>query len=315
MIFSVTLNPAIDFTLYVEGLKPHDTNRVRRREVDAGGKGLNLSRVAVELGAESVASGFIGGGPGGFIRQVLDRQGVKHDFVETDGETRTNFSVEDGSGKPPTTFNAKGVAVSEAEWSEVCRKNAHWTKEAAWTALGGSLPPGVPVEAWRVLGEQAKLNRSNLLIDADGDAMRHAMEAAPDLIKPNRNEAERLLDRSLPDQSAVVEAAQDLVHLLRVKGADSPIAIISMGSNGAVLAGQDQLLFAPAIEVEAKSTIGSGDSLLGGFLCALEKGEDLATALTWGSAAGAATATTDGTEIARLNVFLQLLDRAEARPI
>lgn len=315
MIFSVTLNPAIDFTLYVDGLKPHDTNRVRRREVDAGGKGLNLSRVAVELGAESVASGFIGGGPGGFIRQVLDRQGVRHDFVETEGETRTNFSVEDGSGKPPTTFNAKGVAVTEAEWKAVREKNKHWTKEASWTALGGSLPPGVPTEAWRVLGEVAKLNRSLLLIDADGEPMRHAVEAAPDLVKPNKNEAERLLDRSLPDRSSIEQAAQDLVHLLKVKGAESPIAIISMGSSGAVLAGRDELLFAPAVEVEAKSTIGSGDSLLGGFLCALEKGEDLATALKWGSAAGAATATTDGTEIARRDVFLSLLDRADVRPI
>ncbi|MDI9636825.1 PfkB family carbohydrate kinase [Geitlerinema splendidum] len=89
MIVSVTLNAAIDHILVIDGLKPHDTNRVVQMQTDAGGKGINLSRVAVEMGATSVATGFVCGGPGAFIKYILDRDGVKHEFVETQGETRT----------------------------------------------------------------------------------------------------------------------------------------------------------------------------------------------------------------------------------
>ncbi|RYG85468.1 1-phosphofructokinase, partial [bacterium] len=115
MLLSVTLNPSVDHALFLTELKVGDTNRVTRTERDAGGKGINLSRVYAEMGGETIASGFLGGGTGAYVRGVLEAQGVRHDFVTTSGETRLNFSVEDESHGKPTTFNERGPEISPEE--------------------------------------------------------------------------------------------------------------------------------------------------------------------------------------------------------
>ena len=311
MILSVTLNPCIDQTLFVDGLKPHDTNRVVRAETDAGGKGVNLSRVAVELGGVSVATGFLGGGPGAYVRKVLDLQGVGHDFVEVAGDTRTNFSVEDGSGEPPTTFNTKGPGVSDEEWDLLVERAKEWCQKSGWVALGGSLPQGVPVDAYLVLGRIAKAAGSRLSLDADGEAMRRGLEAKPHFIKPNGKEAGRLLGRSIEKIEDAIFAAEELLQYLEPEG----VCVVSLGADGAVLASGKTTLIGRPIEVETKSTIGSGDSMVGAILCAFGMGMPLAEAFKLGIAAGAATATTDGAEIARKSVVEELLLRAQVESV
>jgi 1-phosphofructokinase family hexose kinase len=308
MILTVTLNPAVDQTLYVDGLKPHDTNRVMRTETDAGGKGVNLSRVAVELGGDSLATGFLGGGAGAFVRRVLDLQGVRHDFVEVAGNTRTNFSVEDGSGEPPTTFNSPGPNVTEEEWADLVARVRAACKGAKWVTLGGSLPKGVPVEAYQELGEIAKKAGCRVALDSDGEAMRRGLDARPHLIKPNGKEAGRLLSRAVESVDDAVFAAEELRQYLEPDG----VCVVSLGAEGAVMASPEGTLIGRPIEVEAKSTIGSGDSLVGAMLAALGKGASLQQAFLLGLAAGAATAMTDGAEIARRPVVEELLPRALA---
>ena len=306
MILTVTLNPCIDQTLFVDGLKPHDTNRVLRTETDSGGKGVNLARVAVELGADALATGFLGGGAGAFVRKVLDAQGARHDFVEIEGDTRTNVAVEDGSGQPPTTFNSKGPMVAPAEWDRLVAKVTSLCHGASWVAFGGSLPGGVPVEAYFELGSVVKQAGCRLIVDADGEAMRRALDAKPHFIKPNRKEAGRLLGRSVESVDDAVFAAEELLQYLDTDGA----CVVSLGSDGAVLAWPGGTLIGRPIEVEAHSTIGSGDSLIGAMLAALERGSSLEEAFRLGIAAGAATAMTDGAEIARKPVVESLLPLA-----
>jgi 1-phosphofructokinase family hexose kinase len=306
MILSVTLNPCIDQTLFVDGLKVHDTNRVVRAETDAGGKGINLSRVAVELGAESLATGFLGGGPGAYIRKVLDIQGVQHDFVEIEGNTRINFSVEDGGGEAPTTFNSKGPTVSAKEWDRLFALVTKHTQTADWVALGGSLPKGVPVEAYFEIGEVVKQAGRRLVLDADGEAMRRGLDAKPHFIKPNRKEAGRLLGRSVESVDDALFAAEELRQYLEPDG----ICVLSLGQDGAVLTSASGTLIGKPIEVESVSTIASGDSLVGAMLAAFERGSSLEDSFRLGLAAGAATAMTDGAEIARRPVVESLLTRA-----
>ncbi len=306
MILSVTLNPCIDQTLFVDGLKPHDTNRVVRTEVDAGGKGINLSRVAVELGGESLATGFLGGGAGAYIRRVLDVQGVQHDFVEIEGNTRINFSVEDGSGEPPTTFNSKGPTVSATEWDRLFALVTKYTQTSDWIALGGSLPKGVPVEAYFEIGRVAKQAGKRLALDADGEAMRRGLDAKPHFIKPNRKEAGRLLGRSVETVDDALFAAEELRQYLEPDG----VCVLSLGQDGAVLTSAAGTLIGRPIEVESVSTIASGDSLVGAMLAALDRGSSLEDSFRLGLAAGAATAMTDGAEIARRPVVESLLPRA-----
>lgn len=303
VILSVTLNPSIDHAVFVERLALHDTNRVTRSETDAGGKGINLSRVAAELGAETMATGFLGGGPAAFVRAVLDRQGVAHDFVPIAGDTRTNFSVEDGFG-PPTTFNAPGPRVTPEEWDALVARVSALVRGASWVCLGGSLPPGAPADAYRRLAEVAERAGVPVALDADGDPLREGLRAKIALIKPNGREAARLLGRAVEGREDALAAARDLREL----GVDR--AIVSLGAEGAALSGPNGDFIARSPTVEAKSTIGSGDSMVAGFLVGLMRGVGDAEAFRLGLAAGAATATTDGSEIGRRETIEKLLPAA-----
>ena len=296
MILSVTLNPAVDHQIFVDHLKLHDTNRVVRTEIDAGGKGTNLSRVFAELGGKTVATGFLGGNAAAVVRRVLEIQGVESSFVDVSGETRTNVSVEDASGNPPTTYNAKGPLISESEYAELLSHVDQLSKGAAWICMGGSLPPGCSVSSFHEIGTVAKKNGCKVLLDADGDACLEGMKCGPDFIKPNSKEAARLLGRPIDTTQEAIQGARDLLAMLPNPEA---IVVISRGEQGAVLATAGGTFLGQTAKVEARSTIGSGDSFLGGMLWALESGEDIATSFRWGLAAGAATATTDGTAIAR----------------
>ncbi len=315
MILTITPNPALDITLYVDGLKAHDTNRVLKREADAGGKGLNLSRVAAELGARTAATGFLGGGTGAEVLHVLHEQGVRCGFVELTEPTRTNFNIEDGSGRPPTTFNSAGAAVEAAKWEDLLAQTEAMAEGSDWACVGGSLPQGLPADACVQLLEAARRKGCRVLVDADGESMRLALAAGPDLVKPNLREAERLLERPLSGPGEALGAARELLVRQADGGSAEPMAIISLGAEGAILAFGSEAWLAPGIPIQPKSTVGSGDSLLGGFLAALQLGRGPAEALRWGSAAGAATALTDGSEIARRPVFEGLLERAEVRPL
>ncbi|MFW5697405.1 MAG: 1-phosphofructokinase family hexose kinase [Fimbriimonadaceae bacterium] len=312
MILTVTVNASLDQALFVDRLKLHDTNRVFRKEVDAGGKGVNLSRVAVELGGESTATGFLGGGPGAFVRKVLDKQGVHHDFVEVEGDTRINFSVEDGNG-PPTTFNQPGPDVPAEKWEELKNKLREYGSKADWICLGGSLTRGIPKDAYRILGELTHEFNAKLCLDADGENFEQGVQACPELIKPNESEAERILSRPVKTTPQAIQASRDLEHRLKSLGAQAPYVIVSRGAKGAVLCHAGEVLLAEPVEVDVNSTIGSGDSMVAGFLVGLKQTNRLDEALRWGVAAGAATATTNGSEIARRPVFEELLERAKVR--
>lgn len=308
MILTVTLNPCVDHAMFVEQLHPNDSNRVVRVERDAGGKGLNLSRVVAELGGSTVATGFLGGSVSHSIRHDLDSQGVVHRFVPIEGETRVNFSVEDASGLPPTTFNERGPAIQAHELAEFWNLLPELLYAARWLAVGGSLPPGVPASVYADVVAFARSHGVRVMVDGDGEAMRLALEAGPDVVKPNEDEAERLLGVSIASRDDAISAVRQLWS--RVQGTGATVrrhALLSRGANGALLACEEGIYEGVPPKVEVKSTIGSGDSLLAGFLFGLENGSSTSEALRLGVACGAATATTSGAEIARRPVIDRLL--------
>ena len=308
MILTVTLNPCIDHTLFVHGLKPHDSNKVDRIETDAGGKGINLSRMVAELDGDTVATGFLGGETGDFILSVLTSKGVGTDFVQVNQPTRTNLSVESGDG-PPTVFSAKGPKVSEQEWESLILLVRNLAQSSSWVALGGSLPPGVPDDSYKVLGDIVKQSGSKLMIDADGAPMRLGLEAGPDLIKPNKDETERLLGRNIESLEDALDCATQLRESLVAQGSADAVAIVSLGSQGAVLCSGKNLLYGVPPTIKSNSTIGSGDSFLGGLLVSKEAGHDESDGLRAGIAAGAATAGSDGTRLGTKAEFLALKDQ------
>lgn len=312
MILSITLNPSVDTTLFVKKLLVSDTNRVTRQEHDAGGKGINLSRIAVEIGGESTATGFLGGHDGRVVLKAVLAQGVAAEFVQVAEETRRNFNVESVEEQvPPTTLNSRGAAITLAEWNELVAVVERLSQNAKWVAMGGSLPPGAPADAYGQLITIAQNNGAKTLLDADGEAMVAGLEARPHLIKPNSKEAARLLGYEIPDPETAASAAHELLRRLAPGG----MALISLGAKGAVLACHDATYIGSSPKIVAKSTIGSGDSLLGAFLMKLSGGESPEVALRWGLAAGAATAMTDGTQIGRKAVIEGLVREATVRLI
>lgn len=306
MILSVTLNPSVDRTVFVERMVKGDTNRILRSETDAGGKGINVARVAAELGSDTVATGFIGGDAGTFILNVLKRENVQSDFVEISGDTRLNFIVEDETGGPPTTFNEPGPRISEKDLSALISAVKQHAANASYIAMGGSLPPGVDTSIFKEIMQTV---RKPCAVDSDTDALRVALDAHPLLVKPNASEAERLLGISIRSERDAVEAAEDLRRL----GAE--IAIISMGEKGAAMVSGEGKFAAHTSNVKSVSTIGSGDSLIGGFLHGLEQNFPHDECLKLGAAAGAATAMTNGSEICRKSSVEKMLAATEVRKL
>lgn len=307
-LLSVTPNPCLDLALFVEKLLIGDTNRVVRTEVDAGGKGINSSRVFCHLGGESAATGFVGGKAGHFIKSVIAREKIVDLMVKIAGETRTNYSIEDDDGNPPTTLNSKGPAISLEEYELLKRQVREHSVGYQWTLIAGSLPPEVPVHAFYEIGEIARKAGSKIAVDGDGPVQAEAIKLQPDLVKPNAAEAARLLGVKVEDTEQAIKASQKLYDLI---GGGERYALISRGKDGAVLTCATGSFIGKSPKVEAKSTIGSGDSMIAGFLFGLHQGLGAEECLAWGLAAGAATALTDGSAIGDGATTRRLLPEAK----
>jgi 1-phosphofructokinase len=309
MIATITLNPALDRSIYVDKLLPNDTNRILKVETDIGGKGINASRVLREIGSETMCLGFIGGKTGRFIEHELRQDGIGTDFVRVTTETRTNIGIQESSGAPPTTLNEPGPTITDADLSELYGKVRVAASKSSMVVLGGSLPPGAPADIYHTLVGLVQAEGAQAILDADGEPMRLGMEAAPFMIKPNRAEVERLIGVEIKSLDDAVRA----VNILKESGVK--LVVISMGADGAVAGSDEGIWHAVPPKVEVVSTIGSGDSMVAGIAHIISGGGSLAEALQWGSAAGAATAMTDGTEICRIAGIDPLLNQVQIKKI
>lgn len=314
MILSVTLNPSVDHTVYLRRLVPGDTNRISRLETDAGGKGINLARIVARLGGRAVATGFLGGSTGEFVQAVLRRQRVACDFVAITGATRTNFNIECTSGGPPTTLNARGPAIGPRQWQALLSQVESLAPHASWVAVGGSIPPRLEHSALAALVHLARSLHRNVALDADDEPLRLALAAGPTLVKPNAAEAGRLVGVPVRTIDDAIAAATKIRRMIGREERMSSIVVVSLGAVGAVWVSSHGAWIGRPPKVKAKSTIGSGDSLVGATLWALEQGTSHAEALRWGVAAGAATATTNGADIGSRETIRRLYKGCQIEP-
>lgn len=292
MITTITLNPTIDKTVYVAKLAPNDTNRVTRVEIDAGGKGINCSRMLNRLGAETMVVAFLGGTTGDFVATVLDKECVALECVPTDKPTRTCICVEESaSGLPPTTFNERGGPVEHRELVALLELAKDVSRRSSYVVFGGSVPTGVNQDIYRVLIDIASAGGAKAILDADGEALAEGIKAKPFMIKPNLDEVERLLGVQFESQSDVARAALTIAE----RGIE--LVVISLGRQGAIACYQDLIYYATCPDVKCLSTIGSGDSMVAGMVLELERGAGIEDALRTGCAAGAATALSSGADI------------------
>lgn len=301
MIFTVTLNPTVDRSLDVDRVVVGDTNRVTHSQTEPGGKGINVSRVARVLGVSTIALGFVSGSLGRFVEHALNEQGIQDDFIHTPGQTRTNTIVVDHAAEIHTTYAEQGPQTAPRYLDELIKRLRRRMKSEDWVVISGSLPPGIPAEAYaRILAEVRRAGARGVL-DADGQVLKLGLASAPELIKPNRQEMERLIGRPLPDDAAVIAAARE------VQAGGIGHVIVSLGVDGSVAVGPEGAWRARSPQVPVVSAVGAGDSLVAGLVIGLSRGDPLPDALRLGTACGAATTLTSGTELCHRHDIERLL--------
>jgi 1-phosphofructokinase family hexose kinase len=297
MIYTVTLNPALDRELTVPALTFDSVLRATAARIDWGGKGFNVSRVLAALGSESVALGFAGGRTGEALREGLAGLGIATAFVNIAGETRTNVSIVTEDHTHHIKVNESGPVISAEEQAALKRLILERARPGDWWVLAGSLPPGVAPTFYAELIRDIRETEGRVILDTSDEALRHGCAAQPYLVKPNALEASQLT--GLPVRS-IDEA---LVAAAAFKGIE--YVVISMGKAGALLYHQGKGWFAASPPIQERNPIGAGDSLVAGLVWGLSQGNPQ-TALRWGVACGAATASHSGTAIGAYAEVAQL---------
>lgn len=303
MIVTITMNPAIDKTVEIEGLVQGGLNRITRVEYDAGGKGINVSRTIRELGGSTVATGFLGGSSGKTIASVLADKGIQSDFVWVDGETRTNTKVFEKNGTL-TELNEPGPVISEENLAELKRKLDIYAGEDTLFVLSGSVPAGTDKGIYADLIRHIHARGSRVLLDADGELFRRALPAGPDMIKPNRME---LLEYAGLDAHA---SESDLLKIAEgfIREGIETVAV-SMGKNGAMFLFGTYQVKCPGLSVVAHSTVGAGDAMVAALAYAWELGLDQEETVRLCMAVSAGAVTTIGTKPPKREVVEVLKSR------
>lgn len=308
MIYTVTLNPAVDRELRVPEIAFDTVLRAIDGRVDYGGKGFNVSRMLMALGRGSTALGFAGGPGGRVLRDGLHALGIETDFTWINGETRTNVTVVTADHAHYVKVNEPGPLIAAEEQQALLAQIARLAAAGDWWVLSGSLPPGVANDYYAQITGLVQQAGGQVILDASGEALRLGCQAGPMLVKPNEAEAQELAGRPLDTTAEFAAAAGE------IQGLGARNVVISLGKAGAVLVGprirgdgQAWLLSGPA--AAAGNPIGAGDSLVGGLVWGLEQGLALPEALRWGIACGTATAGQRGTAVGQREEVQELVKR------
>lgn len=282
MIYTITCNPALDCTIKLGEWRDgaiHDSEG----RFSPGGKGVNVSRILTALGVENCALGFVAGDRGRSLEQILQKMGVKTDFIHlTEGETRINMKI---CGPTERERNGTGAPVS-AEALEQLEQQLSQLTPTDVVCLCGSMPPQMPTDTYGRLIDRLQAQGVNrIVLDTSGEALAKAIAHRPWLVKPNWDELTAVVGRELPTLSDVMTAADEL----RDRGAQN--VLVSLGGGGAVLCTADGArLFQETPHGRVIGTVGAGDSLVAGFVSEYLRTEDCAAALRFGVACGSATA-------------------------
>ena len=304
-IITYTANPAIDVWAQCDTVVPTEKTRVRDVRYDAGGGGINVARVLTALGAQAVPVYLAGGATGPLFEALLKRTISQGEAIAIAGDTRLSEVIYERSTGHELRFVAEGPVVSEEEAISVrdhVGRLLAKAKKGDWFVASGSLPRGLPARHYLDLAAMAHARGLFFALDCSGEALRTCCrEGRIDLLKLSRSELGEITHHPLTDRSSVETAALGLVAGGRIAR-----VLVSLGPDGALLADQTGLTFAPAIPIEVKSTVGAGDSFLGGFLYGLTQGASPAQALATAIKAGSAACLNPGTQLVDREQFERL---------
>ncbi|MDP2964814.1 MAG: 1-phosphofructokinase [Pelolinea sp.] len=303
MIYTVTLNPAIDKEYTVPQLVMNEVLRASSVRADYGGKGFNVSRMLAVLGGESRAVGFVGGHTGQLLQDGLISMGIATDFVWIEQESRTNISIFDDQHKQHIKLNEPGPLVAAEETRALMEKIRGLVQSGDWWVLAGSLTPGVPEDIFAQIITLVQAGGARAILDTSGQPLFLGCQAKPYLVKPNASEAEQLA--GLPADT--IEELTTLLPSIHKLGAQN--IVVSAGKKGALLSDGKKHWLGSSPPIKEQNPTGAGDAMVGGLVFLLASGESLATALSWGIACGAAAASQPGTRMPARDVVEELLKK------
>lgn len=299
MILTVTLNPAVDKVYEVESFAVGDVFRPKDMWATAGGKGLNVSRVATILGEKVRATGFLGGSNGAFIRNEIKKQGIEDAFVEISGETRICIAINDPIANTSTEILEPGPVITAQEQEKFLKRFRQLVKEADIVTISGSLPKGVDIDFYGKLIDISREFGKRVLLDTSGESLLKSLEFTPFMIKPNETELEAIADKKISTEQDILETAIK-IHQMGIQ-----LVCVTLGGNGCIAVTEEGAFGLNAPSIETVSTVGSGDSFLAGCAVALVQNQPIETVLKTAMACGMAN-----TQFARTGyVSRELVDK------
>ncbi len=308
-ILTITLNPAVDVYTSIARIEPVHKLRCDAERRDPGGGGINVARVISRLGGD-VNAMFTAGGPiGDYLQRLVSAEGVKSSVVTIAGVTRESFTVRETATGSEFRFVLPGPSVTAAEF-EACLDTIGKANAPRYVVASGGLPPGAPEDTHARIARMAKALGARVVLDVAGQPLRLALKEGVHLVKPNLRELSDLVGEPLGDERAALVAARGLIA-----SGQAEIVALSRGSDGAMIVTVDEAWIAPAVQVPVASSVGAGDSFLGGLIWSLDRGDALRTAFAYALAAGAAALLRPGTELCRAEEVMNLAQRAEVRPL
>ena len=283
MIYTVTLNPSIDFIVRLDHLELGSVNRMTSDDKFAGGKGINVSRILQRLDVDNTATGFIGGFTGRFVENGLIAEGIKTNFVQVSEDTRNNVKIKAGE---ETEINGAGPKISDEKLEELKAILAGLSSEDT-VVFAGSAPSSLGNQVYNTLIPIAKKAGAEVVCDFEGQTLLDSLNYQPLLVKPNNHELADIFGVELNGLEDIEKYAREIL----AKGAKN--VIISMAGDGALLVTPEAAYFAKPIKGTVKNSVGAGDSMVAGFTGEYVKSGDPIEALKWGVACGTATTFSD----------------------
>ena len=305
-IVTLTINPAIDIFVNVGQVEPTAKMRCSQPKRDPGGGGINVARVAHRLGSSVAAIYPTGGAIGKLLQRLVEREGIDSLVTPSHVETRENFTAYEESTGAQYRFVLPGATLHRAEWEACLERLASLPASPKFFVASGSEPPGVPDDFFARAVRLAKRHGARTVVDTTGAALKAVLAEGVTLIKPNLVELTAFVDGPLDNDADCIAACRKLTDSGRVE-----VVALTLGEQGALLVTATQAWRAQPMAIDAVSTVGAGDSFLGGLVSALAAGQPLEQAFRVAVAAASAAVMSPGTELCRETEVKRLLPQVK----
>lgn len=300
-IITLTVNPAIDKSTHLKGLIPEQKIRCEAPRYDAGGGGINVSKAIARLGGSSLAIFTSGGFTGKMLENIIMKEGIQSKTIAVEALTRENFIAVDDNTNSQYRFGFPGGKISPEEAQNIL--NSISNLDTKYLVVSGSLNEGLSDSFYQEIAKIAKNTKTKLIVDTSGEALKNVLETGAFLIKPNVGELAKLIGVESLEMEEVNDAAKKIIA-----SGGAEIVVVSLGPQGAALVTKDSYDYVPAPNVVKKSTVGAGDSMVGGMVWALSQNISLKEVIRWGVACGSAATMNEGTQLFKLEDAKRLFD-------